>query len=118
VRILDSNAAGNDEWIGIDDINITCQAATAAGVTLSGRVLTADGKGIHKAHVSVYGANFLEPKSVSTKPSGYYKFNNLQAGQSYVVMVDDKRYTFQAPTRLVNLFGDREDIDFIADPLK
>lgn len=52
LRVMTSNAAGNDEWVGIDDLNISCQPAdttppTIAYTTLSNttnttnRILTA-----------------------------------------------------------------------------
>ena len=41
VRIMSTNAAGNDEWIGIDDISVTSQASSS-GPTMSITPLDAD----------------------------------------------------------------------------
>jgi len=49
---------------------------------------------------------------------GYYRFDDLPAGLTYVVTVGTKRYTFANPSRLVNLDAAVSDVDFVAEPMK
>jgi hypothetical protein len=88
---------------------------TAAGATMSGRVTTADGRGIRNAKVVVTG-NSLDHALIATTGSfGYYNFDGLEAGQTYVVTVNSKRYTFSVPSRVITLIDNVVDIDFVAE---
>ena len=53
LRIITANAAGEDEWVGIDDINIGCFAPLSADATVSGRVLSPTGQGVPGAIVTM-----------------------------------------------------------------
>lgn len=89
---------------------------TAAPASISGRVTTADGYGIRNAVVSVTGGNLVQRVTARTSSFGYYSLEGLEAGHTYVVMVNAKRYTFAAPTRVVTVNDSVTDIDFIAEP--
>ena len=88
---------------------------TAAGVSISGQVLTAGGIGIRNASVTISGANLPEPITVRTSSFGYYHFSEIPAGGIYVVTVSDKRYTFSQPTQIINVQDNIADANFIAD---
>lgn len=55
LRIFTTNAAGNDEWIGIDDINVSSapQASTATRVSISDAVVTEGDAGETVMHFTV-----------------------------------------------------------------
>jgi Carboxypeptidase regulatory-like domain len=89
---------------------------TAAHASISGRVMTADGNGIRNAHVVVTGNSLTEPLVVTTGSFGWFTFDDLEAGQTYVVTVNSQRYTFSAPSRVVSLTDNISDADFVADP--
>lgn len=89
---------------------------TAAGVSLSGRVTTADGRGIRNARVVISGNGLPEPRTVATGSFGYFSFQGLTAGQTYVVTVNSQRYTFSVPSRVITLVDNVDDADFVADP--
>lgn len=89
---------------------------TAANVSVSGRVMTANGAGIRNAKIVVTGGSLSQPVIVSTGSFGYYSIDGLQAGQTYVVTVFSKRYNFSNPTRVLNLVDNVGDADFVADP--
>lgn len=94
LRIMTSNAAGTDEWVGIDDINVGCFAPTAAAVPVSGKVLTTKGTGIARALITMTddrGNTF----TTRTNTFGFYKFENVAAGQSYVFSITSKNYNFE-----------------------
>lgn len=88
---------------------------TAAGVSISGRVSTAEGAGIRNARVVVTGNSLPEPLVVTTGSFGYFSAEGLLAGETYVVTVNSQRYTFQAPSRVYHLVDNITDADFIAD---
>jgi hypothetical protein len=88
---------------------------TAAGVSISGRVMTAEGAGIRNARIVVSGNTLLEPRVVTTGSFGYFQVDGLTAGETYVVTVNSQRYTFQMPSRVYNLVDNITDADFVAD---
>jgi len=88
---------------------------TAAGVSLSGRVTTAAGAGIRNARVVITGNSLPEPRVVTTGSFGYYSFDGLTAGETYVVTVNSQRYTFSVPSRVYTLVDNIADADFTAD---
>jgi hypothetical protein len=88
--------------------------STAAGVSISGRVLTAEGQGIRNATISVTGNSLMTPLTVQTGSFGYYTFEGLRAGETYVVTVASQRYTFTAPSRVISLVDNVTDADFVA----
>jgi hypothetical protein len=88
---------------------------TAAGVTMSGRVTTADERGIRNARVVISGNSLREPRVATTGSFGYYSIDGLAAGETYVVTVNSQRYTFTAPSRVVTLVDNLADVNFVAD---
>ena len=88
---------------------------TAAGVSLSGRVTTASGLGIRNARVTISGDSLPEARTVTTGSFGYYSFDGLIAGQTYVVTVNSQRYTFTVPSRVYTVVDNIADADFVAD---
>lgn len=91
---------------------------TAARVSLAGRVMTAGGRGIRGETVTVSGGGLMAPQSSLTSSFGFYIFENLVAGQTYIVSVGSKRYTYNVPSRLVNLVDAVADADFVAEEQK
>jgi len=66
---------------------------TAANVTVAGRVLTAGGNGLRNAIVTLTDSNGTTRAAI-TSSFGYYQFDEIAAGQTYIVSVASKRYTF------------------------
>jgi hypothetical protein len=116
IRWTDLNDAGTDHGIGIDDLSVIARAApTAASATLSGRVATANGRGIGKAYVTLSGGNLTSPLRAITNPFGYYIFPDLAVGQTYVLSVNSKLFRFTQHSRTVSLIQDAAAIDFVAE---
>ena len=88
---------------------------TAAQASISGRVMTADGIAIRNAEVTVTGNSLTTPLRVSTSSFGYFSFDGLQTGETYVVTVNSRRYTFQTPSQVISLIDNVSDLDFVAD---
>lgn len=117
IRWTDIDDTGNDHGVGIDDLSVVARAApTAASATLSGRVATANGRGISKAYVTISGGNLTAPLRVITNPFGYYIFPDLAVGQTYILSVNSKLFRFTQPSRTVSLVQDTAAIDFTAEP--
>lgn len=93
----------------VDNVANPCIAPTAASVSIGGRVLDANGRGIAGATVKVSGANGLVGTSI-TSPFGYYSVDNLQAGGSYIFEVSHKSYAFTP--RVLNVSDELRDFDF------
>ena len=58
-------------------------APTAASVSINGRVISANGRGISNARVSLTDANG-KVKTVTTNSFGYYKMTDVMPGNTYV----------------------------------
>jgi len=91
----------------------SCASPTAS---ISGRVTTASGQGIRNAKVVVTGGLLAEPVITSTGSFGYFRFDGFATGQTYVVSVYSKRYTFATPSRVITLLDNVVDADFVSDP--
>jgi len=91
-------------------------STTAANASISGRVLTADGRPIRNVTVSVTGNSLSEPRVVQTGSFGYYNFDDLRTGETYVITVQGRRYFFQTPSQIVSLTDNIADLNFIAVP--
>jgi hypothetical protein len=88
---------------------------TAASVSIGGRVTTADGVGISKANVSITGADGISRQTL-TSPFGYYRFDDVGAGQTYVVTVAMKRYEFPQQQQVIFAEESTDDVNFTAAP--
>lgn len=84
---------------------------TAANVSISGRVMTANGRGIANARVALIDP-FGIPRTVATNPFGYYSFADVPAGQTYVAMASAKGYVFD--TQTISVADNIEGLNFIA----
>ena len=78
--------------------------------------MTADGHGIRNVEVVITGNSLAEPLVVTTGSFGHFSFEGLATGETYVVSVNSKRYTFSTPSRVIALADNVVDADFIAYP--
>jgi len=90
-------------------------APTAANVSVSGRVLTSQGQGIRNAGVTLTDANGTTRTAI-TSSFGYYRFDEVEVGQTYVVTVRSKRFQFSNPTQVITLMDVLTDLNFAALP--
>jgi hypothetical protein len=86
--------------------------ATAASVSISGKVITNNRRGLSNAIVYLTDSqgNTLTAR---TNSLGYYRFNDISAGQSVTVTVVSKRYQF-AP-QVVNVNEEMSGLNFLAE---
>jgi hypothetical protein len=86
-------------------------APTAASVAIGGRVLTPVGSGLSGAVVSLVDSTG-QTRTARTNPFGYYRFDEIAVGNTIVLNVASKRYTF-AP-QVVTVIDSIEDLDFVS----
>ena len=85
---------------------------TSAGVTVSGRVFTPEGRGLRNARVILTDANG-NSRSAITSAFGYYRFASITAGQTVVVSVRSKRYRFEP--QVVSVAEDIQGLNFVPE---
>ena len=87
---------------------------TAANVSVSGRVLREDGLGIRNVSVVMSGGSLTSPRTALTTSLGYFTFDDIEVGQTYVISVVSKRYGFAQPSRLIMVTDSITDLIFAA----
>jgi hypothetical protein len=95
--------------------NFAPLAPTAAGVSVSGRVLTANGQGIRNAVVTLTSAGG-ETRAVSTGSFGYFVFEQVRVGETYTLSVVSVRFVFSRPSVLLTVVEDVSEMNFVSDP--
>ena len=86
---------------------------TSAMVTISGRVISPNGRGISKAIIQMTSQNGAVRYAVSN-PFGYYRFVNTAVGETYTFSVNSKNHTFMP--RVLNLVEETNELNFTAQP--
>ncbi len=84
----------------------------APTTTITGRVLSPTGRGVPRARVMLSDTNGVVIRMAITNPFGYYRFVDVPSGQTYMLEVYSKQYTFLP--QVVNTLEDLEDLDFSA----
>lgn len=84
---------------------------TSANVSVGGRVIDLRRRGISRVRVTITGADgsYL---TTSTNSLGYYRFDEVETGQTYLVSPYSKRYQFSP--RLISLTDEIANLDFTA----
>ncbi len=88
---------------------------SAAAGSIFGRVTTAQGSGITGAKLQLTDTAG-ETRTVIAGPFGYYQFDRLETGRTYVVTVSSKRFVFATPSVLVILGDEAVDTNFVSQP--
>ncbi|MBK7934382.1 MAG: carboxypeptidase regulatory-like domain-containing protein [Acidobacteria bacterium] len=102
-------SGANSDYIGVDTFEYIA-TPTAAGVSVGGRVLTGE-RGLSNARVTLTSQDG-QARQVVTGAFGYYRFDDVVAGQTYILSVNSKRYAFSP--RVVSINQDIADLDLIA----
>ncbi|MBA2735551.1 MAG: hypothetical protein H0U50_02065, partial [Pyrinomonadaceae bacterium] len=53
-------------------------------------------------------------RTARTNPFGYYRFEGVAAGETYIISVSSKHYSFIQSTRVLSVNGDLAEVDFTA----
>lgn len=110
ILLSTSDANANPLPTAYETGTVTILGPTAAEVSLSGRVTTDTGAGLRNATVIISDENGNR-RSVTTGALGYYQFDGIEAGQTYVVSVSAKRFRFASKAVTVN--DTATDVNFV-----
>ena len=109
---LTTGAAGSNNHTF--DVGFAPPGPTAANIVVGGRVTTASGMGIANTTVTLSDMTGAR-RTALTNAFGYFQFTDVQAGQTVIVTVLSKRYTFSQPSLAVDAGEDIFDVNFVAD---
>lgn len=87
--------------------------ATAAHVAVSGRVLRESGGGISNIRITM-GMPDGTLRIALTNTFGYFRFDEVEVGQTYLFAATSKKYTFQQPMMVRSVLDASDDLIFIA----
>ena len=88
---------------------------TAATVSVSGQVLAPKGRGLANARVTLTNSSG-ETFSTLTDSFGYYQFSDVVAGDTVIIEVKSKLYTY--PVQVLNLSEETNGLNFVAQGTK
>ena len=83
---------------------------TAASVTISGNVQSGRGRGISGVVVMMTDS-FGTTRTARTNQFGYYRFDDVEAGETYILNAFSKRYQFDS--KVVSISEELTNLDFI-----
>lgn len=89
-------------------------APEAASASVSGQVISALGSGIYKAHITIINQNG-ESRTMLTNQFGYYRFDEVEVGETYIFTVRAKGYQFNQSAQVHTIVGETEDINFVGN---
>jgi hypothetical protein len=82
-------------------------------VTLSGRVISTFGVGLHGVWVTLDGGE--EPMKVLTDSFGNFSFDDVVAGEGYLLTVQTDRYRFDGQNKFVVANRNAKGIEFVTE---
>lgn len=87
---------------------------SAGTSSLSGRVVTSQGRPISGVRITLLIPATSEVRTAITSPFGYYTFDELEAGQMYILTAGKKGLQFVENAKALTLYDNVADVDFIA----
>lgn len=97
------------------NVTITKLAApTAAGVSISGRVRTASGRGIRNVQITLIDSNG-NTKSAQTTAFGYYRFDDVAAGETVTLTAKARQFRFDQSTIVRTANESISNADFVSE---
>ncbi len=96
VTLTSAGASGSPQTV---QVVFTINAAPP--VTVDGKVVTPDGRGLRNATVSITDAQGIV-QTATTSSFGFFSFGNINSGQTYTLRVSSRLYRFAARSVQVN----------------
>ena len=107
---LDTDTSINFGGLAVDNVQMRFVPNVAANVGVSGRVTDSNGTPISRAQVTLTGTGG-STRTVTTNSFGYYRFNEVEVGLTYVLQAAHKGYSFSP--QIISPQDDINDADFI-----
>ncbi len=108
-----SNIASMENVTGFSDWTLAELAPTAANVEIGGRVISPNGIGIGRVTITITDQTGAV-RFATTNNFGYYRFNNITAGATYVLSAKSKQYQFANNPQVIFVDDARKDLDIVA----
>lgn len=89
-------------------------APTAANASINGAVYSGK-QGVSRVIVTLNGGNLTQPRVTQTNNFGYYYFEDLPVGETYVITVSSRKYSFPNSSLVINLQDNISDANFEAE---
>lgn len=89
-------------------------APTAAAVSISGRILRPEGRGIAGVRITLIDPGTGEARYAISSSLGFYHFDGVPVGETYVMTVSSKRFVFDPDTRVITLSEEVTGFDWTA----
>jgi hypothetical protein len=86
--------------------------ATAANVGVSGRVMTAQGRGIKNVQITLIDSNGNQ-RTATTTSFGYYHFDDVTAGETVTLSAKARRFKFAQSSIVRTMNESISDADFV-----
>lgn len=116
-NVSTSNDRAQNLAIAATNGAVTVTGPTAAMVTIGGRVLTPSGRGITGIRLSLTDSNG-QIRTVTSAAGGYYRFENVEAGATYILSASGKHFTFSQPAQVLDVNEETDQVNFIANSEK
>ena len=87
---------------------------TAASVSVSGRVITPQGRGIRNVVITMTDSQG-NSRTATTTSFGYYRFEEVAAGETFIFAARGKRFTFEQNSQVHSIMENTNNINFVAD---
>jgi hypothetical protein len=113
VCVYDFGVPTNGGSVGSTSIELI--SPSAAAVSLGGRVMTVEGRGIGNV-VVVMSSPDGSSRTAITNPFGFYRFDGVAIGVNYLIGASSKSYTFTQQTISHQAVDDADWLNFIAEP--
>ncbi len=110
VSFITATATANTGITPVPSYTSEFSRCLANVVSVSGRVLTSDGRGLRNAMVSISDSNGVA-RTATTSSFGFYFFDNILTGGPYTIRVSSRLFRF-AP-RTLQVTGNVSDADFV-----
>ena len=87
---------------------------TASSATIEGVISDKSGGGVGNVVIYLSSMDGVLNSRAITNPYGYYKFVEIPAGNSYVLTLTAKGYTFSPASTVINVNDNIVDLNFVA----
>ncbi|MGI8786532.1 MAG: lamin tail domain-containing protein [Pyrinomonadaceae bacterium] len=107
--IGETNDANNNAADSMTIIN----APTAASASIGGRVTQPNGRGIFRARITMIDSQG-NTSMAYTNQMGFYRFEDVPSGATYILSVSHRRYQFANPSSVQFVNEDNSEINFVS----